>query len=115
MVGSLSPECVCTGKDTGWGGVGWGLQEPSPSSPLSETQWGVDGGRGPPCRMSIIRNGNVTLSNLRKPRVTLLILRKHCVALAILKKVSCQMLLRPKKGSVAVSILGVYTPIPKIS
>ena len=38
---------------------------------------------GAPCRMSIIRNGNVALSILRKCRV--------------------------KKGCVALSILGVYT------
>ena len=41
---------------------------------------------GPPCRMSIIRNGNVALSNLRKPHVTLSILRKSHVALSILRK-----------------------------
>ena len=82
MVGSLSPDCVCTGKDTGWDEV-FGLRSPSPSSPLSETQGGVDGGRGFPWRMSIIRNGHVALSNLRKPCVALSILRKPCVALAI--------------------------------
>ena len=35
---------------------------------------------GSPCRMSIIRNGNVALSNLRKPCVALSILGKCCVA-----------------------------------
>ena len=41
---------------------------------------------GSPCRMSIIRNGNVTMSILRKPNVTLSILRKHYVALSNLRK-----------------------------
>ena len=41
---------------------------------------GVDGG-GSPCRMSFIRNANVTISNLRKPSVALSILKKPCVAL----------------------------------
>ena len=45
---------------------------------------------GSRCRMSIIRNGNVALSNLRTPPLS------H---------------VRPKKGSVALSILGVYTRI----
>ena len=72
--------------------------------------WG--GGGGVP--MSIIRNGNVALSNLRKP---LSILRKCHVALSIkivpcrpvdFKKVPRSMLLRPKKGCVAMLILGVY-------
>ena len=49
--------------------------------------------------MSIIRRGNVALSNLRKTHV----------ALSNLKKKKCHMSLRPKKGSVAVLILGVYT------
>ena len=39
---------------------------------------GVNG--GPPCRMTIIRNGNVALSNLRKAPVTLSNLRKAPVA-----------------------------------
>ena len=46
-------------------------------------------GEGSPCRMSIIRNSNVPLSNLRTPHVA--------------------MSIRPKKGRVAMSILGVYT------
>ena len=48
---------------------------------LSVPLWwggGVDGGS--PCHMSIIRNGNVALSNLRKAPVTLSILRKAPVA-----------------------------------
>ena len=63
-------------------------------------------GGGSPCRMSIMRNGNVTLSNLRKPRVTLSIFEKCRVTLS---KVPYRMSLRPKKGRVAMSILGVYT------
>ena len=43
--------------------------------------------------MSIIRKGNVALSNLRNTPVA-----HHC-----------RMSLGPKKGHVAVSILGVYT------
>ena len=42
---------------------------------------GVDGGGGgSPCRMSLIRTGNVALSNLRKPHVAMSILRKCHVA-----------------------------------
>ena len=37
-------------------------------------------GGGSPCRMPIIRNGNVALSILRKCRVALSILRKYYVA-----------------------------------
>ena len=44
------------------------------------------GGGGSPCRMSIIRNGSVVLSNLRKAPVTLSILRKAPVALSNLRK-----------------------------
>ena len=48
------------------------------------------GGGGPvdamPCRMSIIRNGNIALSILRKCHVTLTILRKCHVAMSILRK-----------------------------
>ena len=44
------------------------------------------GGGGSPCRMSIIRNGNVALSILRKCHVILSILRKHHVAMWILRK-----------------------------
>ena len=71
---------------------------------------------GSPYHMSIIRNGNVALSNLRKLHVTLSILRKLHVDFkktscrhVDFTKVPCHMSLRPKKGSVAVSILGVYT------
>ena len=63
------------------------------------TYGALDGG-APMSRMSIIRNGNVALSNLRKPYVARSILRKCYVALS----------LRPKKGHVAVSILGVKGP-----
>ena len=45
---------------------------------------GVDGGS--PCHMSIIRNGNVALSNLRKAPVVLSNLRKAPVALSNLRK-----------------------------
>ena len=63
---------------------------------------GVDGGS--PCRMSIIRNGNVALPNLRKPHVALSNLRKPHVALSNLRKphVALSNLRKP---------LGVYTPI----
>ena len=47
---------------------------------------GGRGDGGSPCRMSIIRNGNVALSNLRKAPVTLSILRKAPVALSNLRK-----------------------------
>ena len=55
---------------------------------------------------------NVALLNLRKAPVTLSILRKAPVALSNLRKapVACQLSLRPKKGHVALSILGVHTP-----
>ena len=43
-------------------------------------------GGGVPCRMSIIRNGIVTLSNLRKAPVALSNLRKAPVALSNLRK-----------------------------
>ena len=59
--------------------------------------WGGGSGwGGSPCRMSIIRNGHVALSNLRKPGVALSNLRKP----VDFKKVLCRMLLRPKKGRV---------------
>ena len=45
---------------------------------------GVDGGSR--CRMSIIRNCNVALSNLRKAPLTLSNLRKAPVALSNLRK-----------------------------
>ena len=61
--------------------------------------------------MSIIKNDNVALSNLRKTPVALSNLRKPPVALSNLRKPSCRLSLRPKKGSVALSILGVHTPI----
>ena len=69
---------------------------------------------GSPCRMSIISNGNVAVSILRKAPVALSILRKAPVALSILRKSSCRLSLKPKKGRVAVSILGVYNPICSI-
>ena len=53
---------------------------------LQVTIWGGGWMGGPPCRMSIIRNGNVALSNLRKPHVALSILRKPPVALSNLRK-----------------------------
>ena len=56
----------------------------NPNDRVSAIKGGVDGGS--PCRMSIIRNGNVALSNLRKAPVTLSILRKAPVALLILRK-----------------------------
>ena len=62
------------------------------------------GGGVPPCRMSIIKNGNVALSILRKRHVALSILRKLHVAMSILRSA---MSLRPKKGRVALLILGV--------
>ena len=69
--------------------------------------WGGGGG-GSPCYMSIIRNGNVdALSHLRKAPVALLILRKTPVTLSNLRKAH----IKHKKGRVAVSILGVYTPM----
>ena len=52
--------------------------------------------------MSIIRNGNVALSNLRKAPVALSNLRNIPVVLSNLRD-------PPKKGRVALSILGVYT------
>ena len=58
----------------------------------------MDGGQSP-CRMSIIRNGNVALS----------IFKKASCRPVDFKKVPCRMSQRPKKGCVAVSILGVYT------
>ena len=64
---------------------------------------------GSPCRMSIIRNGNVALSNVRKGCVNLSNFRKGHVALSTFKKGPCRMALKPKNGRVAVSILGVYT------
>ena len=39
-----------------------------------------------PCRMSILRNGNVALSNLRKPHVAMSNLRTPHVAMSILRK-----------------------------
>ena len=57
--------------------------------------------------MSIIRNGNVALSNLRKLHVALSIFKKVSCRPVDFKKVLCRMSLRPKKGRVAVSILGV--------
>ena len=47
---------------------------------------------GSPCRMSIIRNANVALSNFRKGCVPLLILRKSRVTLSILRNgpVACR-------------------------
>ena len=74
------------------------------SVPLSR---GVDGGSR--CRMSIIRNGNVALSNLRNTPVALSNLKKHPCRPVEFKKHPCRMSLRPKKGRVALSILGVYT------
>ena len=66
--------------------------------------------------MSIIRNGNVALSNSRKPHVVLFILpcrpfnfKKLPCRPVDFKKVPCRMTLRPKKGCVAMLILGVYT------
>ena len=95
---------------------------------LSEVGWMGGGSR---CRMSIIRNGNVALSNLRNIPVALSNLRNSPVALSNLrnspaalsnlrnspaalskfKKLPCRMSLRPKKGLVALSILGVHTHI----
>ena len=50
------------------------------SRPIGALDMG--GGGGGPCRMSIIRNSNVALSNLRYPPVALSILRKPPVALS---------------------------------
>ena len=56
----------------------------TPSGGTGPLLGGVDGGSR--CRMSIIRNANVALSNLRKAPVTLSILRKAPVALSNLRK-----------------------------
>ena len=55
---------------------------------------------GSPCRMSIIRNGNVALSILRKGRVALSILRKRLCPPVEFKKRQCRMSLRPKNRPV---------------
>ena len=65
---------------------------------------------GPPCRMSIIRNGNVALSNSRKTLCRPVDFKKVSCRPVDFKKVLCRMSLRPKKGRVAVSILGVKGP-----
>ena len=69
---------------------------------------GVDGGSR--CRMSIIRKGNVALSNLRNIPVALSKFKKQSCRPVEFKKQPCRMSLRPKKGRVALSILGVHTP-----
>ena len=66
-------------------------------------------GWGHPCHMSNIRNGNVFLLNLRIPLCAPSNFKKPRVTMSILKKVRCRMLIWPKKGHVAVSILGVFT------
>ena len=50
---------------------------------LAKLSEGVDGGS--PCRMSIIRNGNVALSNLRNTPVAMSNLRNIPVALSNLR------------------------------
>ena len=50
--------------------------------------------------MSVVRKGNVALSNLRNSPV----------ALSNLRNSPARMSLRPEKGRVALSILGVHTP-----
>ena len=77
---------------------------------------------GPPCRMSIIRSGNVALSNLRKTSCRPVDFKKVSCRPVDYKKVSCRpvdfkkvlcrMSLRPRKGRVAVSILRVRGPQP---
>ena len=63
-------------------------------------------GGGSRYRMSIIRKpkGNVALSNLRKPHVEF---KKTLCRHFDFKKGPCRMSLMPKKGRVALSILGV--------
>ena len=60
----------------------------------------LDGGGRSPCRMLIIRSGNVAV----------LIFRKTLCRPVDFKKTLCCMSLRPNKGHVAVLILGVFTP-----
>ena len=61
----------------------------------------MDGGS--PCRMSIIRIGNITLS--KKVLCRPVDFKKVSCCPVDFKKVPCRMLLRPKKGRVALSIL----------
>ena len=78
---------------------------------------GVDGGSR--CRMSIIRKGYVALSIIRqtsccpvdykKTSCRPVKIKKTSFRLVAFKKTSYRMSLRPKKGHVAVAILGVYT------
>ena len=64
---------------------------------------------GSRCRMSIIRKGNVALSNLKQPCRPVEFKKQSCRPVRF-KKQPCRMSLRPKKGRVAVSILGVHPP-----
>ena len=65
---------------------------------------------GPHVGMSIIRNGNVALLILRKRHDALSIVKQALCCHIDFKKIPCHMSLRPKKGHVALSMLGVFTP-----
>ena len=57
------------------------------------------GGGGSPCRMSILRNGNVTLSNLRNPHVAMSV----SSPLSLYFSIPCRMSLRPRISERAIS------------
>ena len=70
----------------------------------------MDGGS--PCRMAILRNVHVALSSFKKNRLCRPVdFKKASCRHVYSKKVPCCMSLKPKKDSVAVLILGVYTPV----
>ena len=67
---------------------------------------------GSQCRISIdIRNGSAVVSNSRYPHVALPILRKfHVPCHYFLTHCRVSLYIRPRKGRVTASILGVITP-----
>ena len=72
-------------------------------------------GGGSLCRVSIIRNGNVALSEFKKRVCHPVEFKKGLCRPVEFKKRLCRMLLRPKNGCVALLILGVYTHLHQVS